>query len=292
MTVVLGFLPKPLSVPIENILPSRKIALSLATSHKFKQILASIKEIDLIEPLAVGSVDRKSGQHLLLDGHIRLAALRELGYVEAPCLVATDDESYTYNNRINRLSTVQEHLMIRRAIDRGVSPERLASALCVDTSHIIKKMGLLNGICAEAAELLKDRQFSVEISQVVRRMKPTRQIECVELMISANNLTVAYARALLTATTPDMLTDNKKQKKPAGVSQEQMARMQREMSNLQGQYKLVEQTYGEDVLNLVLAKGYVTKLLGNIRVAKYLEQHQQDIMEQFVSLSETTSLEH
>ena len=179
--------------------------------------------------------------------------------------------------------------MIRRAIDRGVSPERLASALCVDTSHIIKKMGLLNGICAEAAELLKDRQFSVEISQVVRRMKPTRQIECVELMISANNLTVAYARALLTATTPDMLIDNKAPKKPAGVSQEQMARMQREMSNLQGQYKLVEQTYGEDVLNLVLAKGYVTKLLGNIRVAKYLEQHHQDIMEQFVSLSETTS---
>lgn len=45
--------------------------------------------------------------------------------------------------------------------------------------------------------------------------------------------------------------------------------MQREMSNLQGQYKLVEQTYGEDVLNLVLAKGYVLKLLANKSVLKY-----------------------
>lgn len=292
MTVALGFLPKPLSVPMDNILPSRKIALNLATSPKFKQIVASIREIDLIEPLAVGAVDRRSGQHLLLDGHLRLAALRELAYTEAPCLVATDDEAYTYNNRINRLSTIQEHLMIKRAVDRGVSPERLASALCVDTTHIMKKMELLNGICVEAAELLKDRHFSVEISQIVRRMKSTRQIECVELMISANNLTVAYARALLVATPPDMLIDSKRPKKAAGISQEQMARMQREMSNLQGQYKLVEQTYGEDVLNLVLAKGYVTKLLGNKRVVKYLEQHQQDIMEQFVSLSETTSLEH
>lgn len=292
MTVALGFLPKPISVPVDNILPSRKIALNLATSPKFKQIVASIREIDLIEPLAVGAVDRRSGQHLLLDGHLRLAALRELGYAEAPCLVATDDEAYTYNNRINRLSTIQEHLMIKRAVDRGVSPERLASALCVDTTHIMKKMELLNGICVEAAELLKDRHFSVEISQIVRRMKSTRQIECVELMISANNLTVAYARALLVATPPDMLIDSKRPKKAAGISQEQMARMQREMSNLQGQYKLVEQTYGEDVLNLVLAKGYVTKLLGNKRVVKYLEQHQQDIMEQFVSLSETTSLEH
>jgi hypothetical protein len=291
VTVALGFLPKPLSVLMDNILPSRKIALNLATSPKFKQIVASIREIDLIEPLAVGAVDRRTGQHLLLDGHLRLAALQELGYAEAPCLVATDDEAYTYNNRINRLSTIQEHLMIKRAIDRGVSPERLASALCVDSTHIIKKMGLLNGICTEAAELLKDRQFSVEVSQIVRRMKSTRQIECIELMISANNLTVAYARALLAATIPDMLIDNKSPKKPAGISQEQMARMQREMSNLQGQYKLVEQTYGEDVLNLVLAKGYVTKLLSNKRVVKYLEQHQQDIMEQFVSLSETTSLE-
>ncbi len=145
---------------------------------------------------------------------------------------------------------------------------------------------------AEATELLKDRHFSVEVSQIVRKMKSTRQIECIELMVAANNLTVAYARALLVATPPDMLIDKKSPKKTAGISQEQMARMQREMSNLQGQYKLVEQTYGEDVLNLVLAKGYVTKLLGNKRVVKYLEQHQQDIMEQFVSLSETTSLEH
>jgi hypothetical protein len=37
--------------------------------------------------------------------------------------------------------------------------------------------------------------------------------------------------------------------------------MEREMSNLQGQYKLVGQTYGQDVLNPVLAKGYLAKLL-------------------------------
>ena len=40
-------------------------------------------------------------QLILLDGHIRLIALQELGYIEVPCLVATDDESYTYNSRIN-----------------------------------------------------------------------------------------------------------------------------------------------------------------------------------------------
>jgi hypothetical protein len=98
---------------------------------------------------------------------VRLIALMDLGYEEAQCLVATDDEAYTYNSRINRLSTIQEHFMIRRAIERGLSAERLAKALSVDVSHIIKKMTLLDGICPEAADLLKDRQFSAEISRVI-----------------------------------------------------------------------------------------------------------------------------
>ena len=57
--------------------------------------------------------------------------------------MATDDESYTYNNRVNRLSSIQEHHMVRRAVERGVTPERLAKALDVDISHIIKKLNLI-----------------------------------------------------------------------------------------------------------------------------------------------------
>ena len=149
--------------------------------------------------------------------------------------------------------------MIRRAIERGVSMESLAKALSVDVSHIIKKATLLDGICPEAADLLKDRQFSAEISRVIRKMKPTRQVECIELMVSANNITVSYAEALLVATPAEMLVEGKKPPKLNGVTQEQMSRMEREMANLQGQYKLVEQTYAEDVLNLVLARGYLAK---------------------------------
>lgn len=152
-------------------------------------------------------------------------------------------------------------------------------------------MTLLEGICPEAAELLKDRQFSAEISRVIRKMKPTRQVECVELMVLANNITVAYAEALLVATPAAMLVEGKKPAKLAGVSQEQMARMEREMSNLQDQYKMVEQTYGQDVLNLVLARGYLTKLLENTTVARYLRQRHPEVLEQFENIVATTSLE-
>lgn len=289
--VPLGFIPDTLLVPLDQILPSRKTPTGLITSVKFKQIRSSIDDVGLIEPLSVTAANKTTGQHLLLDGHIRLIALTELGFTEAPCLVATDDEAYTYNSRINRISTIQEHFMIRRAIERGLSMERLAKALSVDVSHIIKKMTLLDGICPEAADLLKDRQFSAEISRVIRKMKPTRQVECVELMVSANNITVSYAEALLVATPTEMLVDGKKPQKLTGVTQEQMSRMEREMANLQGQYKLVEQTYAEDVLNLVLARGYLAKLLDNKSVVRYIKQRRPEVLEQFEVIVETTSLD-
>ncbi|QOT76566.1 plasmid partitioning protein RepB C-terminal domain-containing protein [Cupriavidus basilensis] len=289
--ITLGFIPEPLSVPVVCILPSRRPPDGIGISRKFKQIKSSIEEIGLIEPLTVTAANQQSGQHVLLDGHIRLIALRDLGYVEASCLVATDDEMYTYNNRINRLSTIQEHLMLRRAIDRGVSPERLAKALSVDVSHIQKKITLLNGICPEATELLKDRQFSPELSRAIRKMKPTRQVECIELMVSANNLTVGYAEALLVATPVPLLINGKKPKKLTGVTQEQMGKMEREMGNLQGQYKLVEQTYGQDVLNLVLAKGYLGKLLENESISAFLRQRQPDLLAEFEMIVQTVSLD-
>ena len=289
--VVLGFVPEPLMVPLDKILPSRKVPVGLATSRKYNQIRASIEEVGLIEPLSVAAMDAASGQHLLLDGHVRLVALGDLGHQAAPCLIATDDESYTYNNRINRLSTIQEHFMIRRAVERGVSPERLAKALSVDISHITKKINLLEGICPEAVELFKDRQFSVELGRVIRKMKPTRQVECAELMVAANNMTVAYAEALLVATPSTSLVDGVRPRKVVGVGPEQMARMEREMSNLQGQYRLVEQSYGQDVLNLVLARGYLAKLLENAKVAKYVKQRQPEVLEQFTAIVATTSLD-
>ena len=182
--------------------------------------------------------------------------------------------------------------LLRRAVERGVSAERLAKALNVDVSLINKKMLLLDGLCTEVVDLLRDQTFSAEVARVLRKMKPTRQVECVELMLSANTVTVSYAQAMLVATPLALLVDAKKSTKQAGVTQEQMAKMEREMGNLQGQYKLVEQTYGQDVLNLVLAKGYLTKLLANKPVARYLKQKQPELLTEFEAIVQAASLDH
>ena len=287
----LGFIPDPLTLPLDRILPSRKTPEGLHTSRKFKQIMASMEAVGLIEPLSVGKADKVTGQHVLLDGHMRLLALQQLGYADAPCLVATDDESYTYNNRINRISSIQEHHMLRRAVERGVTPDRLAKALNVDVSHIHKKVNLLDGICPEAVEMLKDLHFAANLGSVLRKMKPTRQVECIELMLTANNMTVAYAEALLAATPPHLLVSEKRPRKISGVTAEQMVKMEREMGNIQGQLKLVEKSYGQDVLLLVLARGYLGKLIDNKAVFRFLSQRQPDVLAEFENIIQTVALD-
>ncbi len=63
------------------------------------------------------------------------------------------------------------------------------------------------------------------------------------------------------------------------------------MSNLQSQYKQVEQTYGQEVLNMVLAKGYLTKLLRNESVAAYLRSKEPDLLAEFELIVQSTALE-
>ncbi len=286
----LGFVPEPLSLPVSSILPSRKTPDGLLASRKFKQILASLEAVGLIEPLSVAKPDRDK-KHVLLDGHSRLIALKQLGFENVPCLVAIDDESYTYNNRVNRLSSIQEHVMIRRAVERGVTPDKLAKALDVDISQIVKKLNLLDGICPEAVELLRDQVFSANLGAVLRKLKPTRQVECVELMASTNNLTVAYAQALVAATPSNLVVGETKTRKMTGVSADQMAKMEREMGNLQEQFKLAEQSYGQDVLNLVLARGYLAKLMANDSILRYLTKHHPDVLNEFDAIVSMAALD-
>ncbi len=173
----------------------------------------------------------------------------------------------------------------------GFSAQRLAQALSVDISQIHKKITLLDGLCPEAIEMLRDMVFTTGVSSALKKMKPNRQIECVELMLSANNFTQSYAEALLVATPAAMLIDDQKTFKRIGVGKDQMLKMENEMASLLRQYKLVEQTYGQDVLNLVLAKGYLTKILANEAISSYLQRHYPELLDEFRAIADLEALE-
>jgi hypothetical protein len=273
-------------IAIADIQPLRLVTPTVKGSVKYAQVIASIREVGIIEPPVVARDRSAPGKYLLLDGHLRLEVLKDLGTEEATCLVATDDEAFTYNKRVNRLAIIQEHRMILKAIERGASEERIAKALNIDVKTLQHKKRLLSGICPEAVELLKDRHVTVAVFWVLRKMVPFRQIEAAELMIAINKYTASYGRSLLAATPQDQLVERPKSKVVKGLTLEQIGLMERESANLDREFKMAEQSYGTDHLDLVLAKGYLAKLLGNARVVRYLAQHHQEILSEFQKIAE------
>ena len=103
-----------------------------------------------------------------------------------------------------------------KQISSACWPGRLVKALSIDVSHFDKTMRLLDGICPDALEVGKDRQFSLELSRLLWQMRLTSQIECIERMISTKNLTAFYVEAKLIATRAELLLEARKPPKAAG----------------------------------------------------------------------------
>ena len=273
---------------IGQIVPLKALRSGAKESKKYAQILSSVRAIGLVEAPVVTPDRKQPATYFLLDGLMRIEALKDLGIDEVECLISTDDEAYTYNKRVNRLAAVQEHRMIVRAVDRGVPAERIAEALGLDIHTIRRRFRMLDGICADAVERLKDTSCPLSVFDLLRRMVPIRQVEAAELMVGQNNFSTMFAKALLVATPENQLVDPRK-RKPAGataVTSEQISRMERELASLQSQVKSVEETYGVDNLHLTVAKGYIAKLLTNSRVVRWLSQHRQEYLPEFQAIAE------
>lgn len=283
-SIRLAFEEASVRLPIDAIMPLRSVPATIKKSVKYGQIAASIQEVGIIEPPVVARDATDPERYHLLDGHLRLEIERDRGTTEIVCLVATDDEAFTYNKRISRIATIQEHRMILNAVKKGVSEERLARALNVDIASIRKKRNLLVGICPEAAELLKDRHVPINVFVELRFMKPVRQVEAAMAMITMNRFSVSYAKSLVASTPDDQLIT--KPRRVPGLTEDQIATMQRESENVDREFRLIEQGYSSDNFDLMLATGYVNRLLGNVRVVRYLAQHHADILSEFQKMSD------
>jgi hypothetical protein len=283
----MGFEERILSVRLADLQPLKLVTEEVKRSAKYRQIAASIAEIGLVEPPVVARSRDNSSKYLLLDGHLRLEVLRDRGVVEVECLVSTEDEAFTYNKRVNRIAIIQEHRMILKAVENGVSEARIARALNVDVASIRRRRKLLDGICTEAVELLKEKHLTLNTFSELRKLAPIRQIEAAELMIAMNNFSNGYVRSLVTATPRGQLAAGYTPRQPKGLSDEQVALMERESAALAREFKVAEQTYGADHLDMVLAVGYLSKLLRNGKVVGYLAKHFQELLFEFQRITES-----
>jgi ParB-like chromosome segregation protein Spo0J len=289
-TVRLGFERRGVELPLDATLPIRQIKSSDQHFGKYRTVLASIKAIGLVEPLVVFPNKGAKGTYLLLDGHLRLKALRELGHEHAACLLSLDDDAFTYNDKVNGLSVIQEHKMIMKALDGGATEAQIASALDLDVQKIILGKNLLEGLHAEAVQILKDKPITERALRLLKQVKSLRQIEMAQLMVSGHNFTYAYVRALLVGTAPAHLVKPDEPKKVKGMTPQEIARMEREMEKLESDFRAVQDRFGQNTLHLGAAQRYVRKLLENARVKRFLQQRHPELLEELQELAALESL--
>jgi hypothetical protein len=267
-----AFQPEIIPISIADIVPIKRMTAAYRKTPTYRRIAASMKHVGLIEPLVVFPATK--GNYVLLDGHTRLDVLIATSARVANCLLATDNETYTYNKRVNYIPPIAQHHMILRALVH-VSEERIAVALNVSVAAIRQKRDLLKGICPEAAEILQNERLSAGAFSVLRKMKPVRQIDVARLMMSAMKFSRRFARALLNGTREELLVPVTKPR-PRATTGAQQSIMEQETDELLKHVDSIKANYGNDILDLTAACKYVQRLLANTQVHRYLAKHHEE----------------
>jgi hypothetical protein len=233
---------------------------------------------------------RGPGDYLLLEGHKRLEILKSIGITEAKCLLSTDDEAYTYNRHVNHIPAIAQHFMLLEALKTGLTEERIAAALDVSLESIRMRRDLLNGICPETVQILVDKPVRPQVFAILRKMKPIRQIEAAEHMVAGGTYTIPFAKALLAVTKPEMLEVDpaNSSKKLEATSLAARSMLEEENDFLLKDLKLVEESYGTDVLALTVSCGYIERLLKNPKIERYLNRNHMDILQTLQQLLSDT----
>ena len=283
-----AFQQELIDIPLSKIFPSKTVSSQIRNGRKYKQILASIGEIGIIEAPVVAPLKNGEG-YLLLDGHLRIMALNESGEKMVTCLLSTDDECYTYNKYISRLSAIQEHNMIIKALDEGVSEEKLAKALNLEIRTIRNKRYLLEGICPEAIEDLKDKRVPEPVFRVLKKMKPSRQLKAVQLMNDQNRFTSSYAQALLDNTSPEDLANKGKPKKMTPAILARQVRLEEESLALTEDISTMKGTHGTLMIDMTSMQSFLKHLLEHTEIVNYLQYLHPAILEKFNEITELDS---
>lgn len=80
--VKFAFERESIVVAITQLVPLKTLRPGTKESKKYAQIVRSIRAIGLVEPPVVASDPKRSGTYFLLDGHLRIEVLKDLGVTE------------------------------------------------------------------------------------------------------------------------------------------------------------------------------------------------------------------
>ena len=273
---------------IALLVPTKELHNTVKNGKKYKQILSSIKEVGLIEPPAV-AISPNDGNYMILDGHFRIMALKEIGEKTVQCLLANDDEAYTYNKYVCSLTPIQENRMILHVLDEGTPEDKTSRSLGVNIDTLRGKANLLAGICPEVVDMLKEKSISARALNYLAKMQAPRQIKVAMLMKAQNNYTKKFVRAQYDETDDSMLKEKRRQKFDP-IADAQRAMLEVEQQELDRKIEEIRDEYNNVILDMVALQSYLRHLLDNPLVANFLKEYQPALFEKFTEIATYNAL--
>jgi len=268
-----GFEPTVLRLGLSSLIPRHPLPERLKRTRKFRQISASIREVGLIEPMVVSRIAGDSTRFLIIDGHLRWLALRELNTPDAMCLVSHSAEAVTYDSRSAVLAPIQERMLIQRAVQDGVRPERLARALLLEPEQQRRHQADLDRLDPAAAALFRGHRLSADIVDILLEMAPRRQREAALLMLAAANVSASYARVLHAETRSVDLVDPSMPKQIFGLDESALRQMESAAAGINRAFVAIQSDFSTNTLDLMQVRAFCEQILGLPAMRSHLASH-------------------
>lgn len=186
-----------IKIPIMNIKESKFQMRRKITPETLKDLVESIKEKGIIEPVIVRPINEG---YEIIAGHRRFLAAKEAGLMEIPCIVkeVSDTEaaeiSIIENIQRENLNPIEEAIAIKRLIDDfNLTHEEVAKKIGKSRVYVTNLLRLLKlpSVIKENIEKgelsegharvllsLKDEEEMIKLAEeIIRKKIPVREIE-------------------------------------------------------------------------------------------------------------------
>jgi ParB/RepB/Spo0J family partition protein len=266
-----------IDVPVIQLRPLRERKVS---KREYDRIVASIKSVGLIEPLVVFP---ENGDYLILDGVQRYRALVELGVVTAPCIMGAQREAFTSNRMVNRVSPVQEHRMIEKALAE-VDEDAIAAALGVSgLDHRLKKT-LLKQLHAEVAAAYDAGKITRACAKEFTHVKPQRQKEILRTAESYKDFSTSFVRTMVVKTPAAQRESRGRKHNPWDKRAQRKNDLLKKLADAEQKHDFYSQLYKQYTIDLLRLAIYARSLLTNTRLREYLLKHHGEIVTRFEAI--------
>ncbi|MDX7161949.1 plasmid partitioning protein RepB C-terminal domain-containing protein [Klebsiella pasteurii] len=284
------FSEKTITFKLSDLVHTKKLPTNFKSSKKYSQIKSTISALGLVEPILI-YIDQSDKTAKIIDGHLRVEALKDIGEDKANCLISTTYDTYTPNKKVNRITIIQIQRMLKEAVRVGVPEEMLCTSLNISIDSLRTNMSVLKGICPQVVDLFNDKDIPINTFRVLKRMVPFRQIECANLMIRFDNYSKLFAESLYHSSSPELLIDKTKNNIDTKTgNRKAIERLEKEMAQVHFDTQSIQESYGSNSLKLTILISHIKKLLENPKIFHWLLRNKNEYLNELTKISDIDKL--